>query len=198
MWTLQWRHNERDGVSNHQPHDCLIKTSKLRVTGLWVGNSPVTGEFPAQMVSNAEYFHLMTSSWECDNPYFSGWTGLIGTHSITELLPAQEIPLWKKTIVRSSYLQSEISYTGKPASFSMKYHPTIITKWKIFVYNPSQWAGAMKSARTSWHSPNLPGIFSWSTRRHKYDVWPYHFPRHRMPHCLASWYKYFEVHIYTL
>ena len=30
------------------------KTSKLRVTGLCVGNSPVTGEFPAQMVSNAE------------------------------------------------------------------------------------------------------------------------------------------------
>ena len=23
--TLQWRHNERDGVSNHQPHDCLLK-----------------------------------------------------------------------------------------------------------------------------------------------------------------------------
>ena len=22
--TLQWRHNERDGVSNHQPHDCLL------------------------------------------------------------------------------------------------------------------------------------------------------------------------------
>ena len=30
------------------------KTSKLRVTGLWVGNSPGTGEFPAQMTSNAE------------------------------------------------------------------------------------------------------------------------------------------------
>ena len=30
------------------------KTSKLRVTGLCAGNSPVTGEFPAQMVSNAE------------------------------------------------------------------------------------------------------------------------------------------------
>ena len=58
----QWRHNERDGVSNHQPHDCLFsclfrrkskKTSKLRVTGLCEGNSPVTGEFPAQKVSNA-------------------------------------------------------------------------------------------------------------------------------------------------
>ena len=30
------------------------KTSKLRVTGLCVGNSPGTGEFPAQMASNAE------------------------------------------------------------------------------------------------------------------------------------------------
>ena len=30
------------------------KTSKLRVTGLCEGNSPVSGEFPAQMASNAE------------------------------------------------------------------------------------------------------------------------------------------------
>ena len=30
------------------------KTSKLRVTGLCVGNSLVTGEFPAQMISNTE------------------------------------------------------------------------------------------------------------------------------------------------
>ena len=30
------------------------KTLKLRVTGLCVGNSPVTGEFPAQRASNAE------------------------------------------------------------------------------------------------------------------------------------------------
>ena len=60
---LLWRHKGRDAVSNHQPHDCLLnrlirsrskKTSKLRVTGLRVGNSPVTGEFPAQMASNAE------------------------------------------------------------------------------------------------------------------------------------------------
>ena len=30
------------------------KTSKLRVTGHCAGNSPVIGEFPAQMASNAE------------------------------------------------------------------------------------------------------------------------------------------------
>ena len=58
-----WRYNGHDGVSNHQPYDWLLnrlfrcrskKTSKLRATGLCAGNSPGTGEFPAQMASNAE------------------------------------------------------------------------------------------------------------------------------------------------
>ena len=61
--SLRWRHNGRDSISNHQPHDCLLnrlfrrrskKPSKLRVSGLCAGNSPGTGEFPAQMASNAE------------------------------------------------------------------------------------------------------------------------------------------------
>ena len=60
---LQWRHNGHDDVSNHQPHDCLLSSlferrsknrSKLRVTVLCEGNSPVTSEFPAQRASNAE------------------------------------------------------------------------------------------------------------------------------------------------
>ena len=70
LMPLQWRHNERDSVSNHQPHDYLLnclfrcrskKTSKLRVTGLCERNSPVTGEFPAQRASNAEN----VSIWWC-------------------------------------------------------------------------------------------------------------------------------------
>ena len=61
--SLRWRHNDHAGVSNHQPHGCLLnrlfrrkpkKTSKLRVNGLCAGNSPGTGEFPAQMASYAE------------------------------------------------------------------------------------------------------------------------------------------------
>ena len=65
---LRWRHNERDCVSNHQPHDCLLnrlfrrrsrKTSKLRVTGLCAENSPWTGEFPAQMANRAESVSIL-------------------------------------------------------------------------------------------------------------------------------------------
>ena len=62
-YPLKWRHNKRNSVSNHQCPDCLLNrlfrrrsknTSKLCVTGLCAGNSPVTGEFPAQRTSNAE------------------------------------------------------------------------------------------------------------------------------------------------
>ena len=60
---LQWRHNEHDGAPNNRRPDCLLnrlfrrrskKTSKLRVTGLCEGNSPVTGEFPTQRASDVE------------------------------------------------------------------------------------------------------------------------------------------------
>ena len=68
--SLRWRHNGRDSVSYHQSHhrllNCLFgcrskKTSKLHVTGLCAGNSPGTGEFPAQMASNADIFSI----WWC-------------------------------------------------------------------------------------------------------------------------------------
>ena len=66
--TLQWRHNERDGVANHRSLDCILnrlfrrrskKTSKLCVTGLcgerWIPRTK--GQW------RGKCFHLMTSSW---------------------------------------------------------------------------------------------------------------------------------------
>ena len=79
--SLQWRHIERDDISNHQPHDCLLnrlfrrrskKTSKLCITGLCAGNLPVTREFPAQRAIPRKYFHLMTSSCINDVPHYAG------------------------------------------------------------------------------------------------------------------------------
>ena len=70
--SLQWCHNGHDGISNHQPHHCLLnflfrrkskETSKLRITGLCAGNSPVTGELPTQRASNGENFSI----WWCHN-----------------------------------------------------------------------------------------------------------------------------------
>ena len=50
--SIQWRHNERDSVSNHRRLDYLLnclfrrsskKPSKLRVTGLCEGSPPTAG-----------------------------------------------------------------------------------------------------------------------------------------------------------
>ena len=58
--SLQWRHNDHDGVSYHQPHGCLLnrlfrrrskKTSKLRVSGLCVGNSPGPVHMCCQLIT---------------------------------------------------------------------------------------------------------------------------------------------------
>ena len=63
-------HNECNGISNHRCLDLLLhclfrctlqKISRLCMTGLWEGNSPVTNEFPAQRASNVENVFI----WWC-------------------------------------------------------------------------------------------------------------------------------------
>ena len=64
--TLQWRHNGRDGVSNHKSHDCLLtyqrkhqnSASLAFVRGIhrWPVNSRTKGQLCGKC------FHLMTSS----------------------------------------------------------------------------------------------------------------------------------------
>ena len=97
----QWRHNEQDGVSNHQPHDCLLnrrskKTSKTRVTGLCAGYSPVTGEFSAQRASNAENVSIWWRHhviWFCTAQIY-----------IACLLEQPSILIFKKQFLKLSYV----------------------------------------------------------------------------------------------
>ena len=100
-YSLHWRHNGHDSVSNHQPHDCLLnrvfrrrskKISKLCVNGLCAGNSPETGEFPAQMVSNAEY----VSIW---SRHHSGWRYLVWDPSTP---PSNFTTIWGSVDLRLS------------------------------------------------------------------------------------------------
>ena len=99
-WPLQWRHNGHDGVSNHQPHHCWLQflfrlrstiTSKLRVTGLCVGNSPVTGEFLTQRASNLEN----VSIWWCHHDQLlsktCNWISVDHQHWCIMVLPGLSI-----------------------------------------------------------------------------------------------------------
>ena len=70
--TLRWRHNERDSVSNHQLHDCLLIVYSdadkeiIKAPRHW----PLCGEFTGDRwiprtngQLRGKCFHLMTSSW---------------------------------------------------------------------------------------------------------------------------------------
>ena len=114
LTALRWRHNDHGSVSNHQPHSCLLnrlfrrkskKTSKFRVTGLCVGNSPgpvnsphkgpvtrkmfpfddvimrpfvreTTGGFPSQMASNVE---CVSIAWR-HHSYLRYWIERVKMH----------------------------------------------------------------------------------------------------------------------
>ena len=114
--SLQWRHDGRNGVSNHQPHGWLLsrlfrrrskKTSKLCVTGLCAGNSPVTGEFPAQMASNAENVsiwlrhHVRCLRWHLRKVNF---------YTLTHLPPGQNGRHFANDVFRCIYCEWNVLY----------------------------------------------------------------------------------------
>ena len=124
VYSLRWGHYERDGVSNHQLHDCLLnrlfrrrskKTPTLRVIGLCAGNSPVTSEFPAQRTSNADNVSIWwphnvvrapsvrsQSSWQW---FLTQWR-----LSVTVMLwVALRIPMWHYDDVIMGTMASQIT-----------------------------------------------------------------------------------------
>ena len=68
LLSLQWRQNEHDSVSNHQPDDCLFKVQikeNIKASRHW----PLCGEFTSDRSITrtkgqlrGKCFHLMTSS----------------------------------------------------------------------------------------------------------------------------------------
>ena len=95
------------------------KTSKLRVTCLWAGNSPVTGEIPAQRASNAETasiwwrHHVLARYRLTTNHHLKGcWTSL--AFSVSPVYDKHrallyncgvyyfEISVWNITVLKSA------------------------------------------------------------------------------------------------
>ena len=115
--TSQWRHHERDGVSNYLRLQCLLncrfrcrskKTTKLRVTGLCLGDSPGTGEFPTQKVSKAENVSIWWRHHElvhvCVSWWRQSWLGLDNfTNKIYQTDTAQIICICSSINIQISF-----------------------------------------------------------------------------------------------
>ena len=127
------------------------KTSKLRVTGLCEGNSPVTGEFPAQMASNAENVSIW---WRHRVPPDSWFTPSVrySNHRYNTVLLWCTRPSWSKTQNSrashcSTYLFADC-HAGNPhrwnrsSSFLWKENANLINSSPPSAAHMLQWTGS--------------------------------------------------------
>ena len=101
------------------------KTSKLRVTGLCGGNSPVTGEFPAQMASNAKkisiwWRHHGTGPYSsfnnghkatCPFPYIYRMDFQLKYCNKMNIINSEYYALPRKAVTDIMPLQSDVTWT---------------------------------------------------------------------------------------
>ena len=146
-----------DGVSIHRHHDCLPnclfrrrskKPSKLRVTGLCVGNSPVTGEFPAQRASNAEKVFIWWRHHEdltatLDNKHHAGlhWDYYPGTLPLTHWGRDEMYNISQTTF-------SNVFSSMKMFEFQLKFHWSLFLRVQLTCVTRPQWVKS-RSAVTS-------------------------------------------------
>ena len=101
--TWQWRHNGCDGVSNHQPHDCLLNRfiqAQMKENTKAPRHWPLCGEFTSHRWiprTNGKWrgksFLLMTSSWkaELSREWVAIMHGSVIVLSVTDWSPLQII-----------------------------------------------------------------------------------------------------------
>ena len=161
---LRWRHNERDGVSNHQLHDCLRnrlferrskETSQLCVTGLCAGNSPVTGEFPAQRASDAENVSICWRHHDTFVPAVVAFVCGVAALVILAGAVAFVVALRKRHRKKHTDSASEVSGFGIIELFT-------VTSHECHGVSNHRQLGCLSNGLLDWYWPLVRGIYRWS------------------------------------
>ena len=114
VFTLQWRHNRHDSVSNHQPYDCLLtvysdadqrKNQSSASLAFVRGIDRGTGEFPAQMASNTENVSIC---WRLHEVKIT--LGLMPEDLIDGESTLVQVIAWCRQATSQNYLRSLTQY----------------------------------------------------------------------------------------
>ena len=187
--SYQWRHNGLDGVSNHQPYDCLLKllfrrrtkkASKLCVTGLWVGKFTGNRWIPRTKGQyRGQCFHLMTSSCPTlssvgfSMPFNPTWT----QRRISELCAHDKVNIVSVANIysdRCDMLQANCCYTPLV--------PVCKCLWKIILGVPllpffNTWTGLLFRFRANLEAAGKKMKAAGVSRTFPYNIlWPEHIP----------------------
>ena len=155
--SLQWRHNERDGVMNHRCLDCLFnplfrrrskKTSKLRVTGLCEGNPPVTGGSPHKGPVIRKMFPFDDVILVLEKKSKSDRNPCYNLNTTTQ----------QSTTHLCSYLMGHTVLMGRP----IKQHMMTSSNGNIFRVTGHLWEGIHRSPVNSPHKGQWHGALMFS------------------------------------
>ena len=130
---LQWRHNECDGISNHQSHNCLLDhlfkaqiKENIKAPRLW----PLRGEFTGDLLipctkrqQLGKSFHLMTSSCQMSGSVILSW--LCAALSRCHNMP-------KPGSQHRSNPGQVLAHYGMFAAASIWFHPSAGTLWHVY------------------------------------------------------------------
>ena len=104
------------------------------VIGLWAGNSPVTGEFSAQMASNAENVSIW---WHRHAKYCCHYTERYDNGESSKSILMQQLPWHRQNCLRLQYATSteKMIVTTVPTSWSLVTPPhDVIITWAPIQY----------------------------------------------------------------
>ena len=164
---LQWRHNDRDGVSNHQPHDCLLnrlfrcrskEASKLRVTSLCLGNSPGAGEFPAQRASNAENASIWWRHHEC-----ASCIDIFDCNPDNAKFHAVTFDHWPSYPIIAHELRGNINFLHDQIS-TFRIYENITLELKVYTYLQKYRVTSL--IKSSMHGPTENQSHGWLSQLH--------------------------------
>ena len=154
---IHWRHNECDGVSNHQRHNCLLnrlvrrrstKAPKLRITGHCEGNSPVTGEFPAQRASKAKIFPIWLRHRD---PREKIWVRYKNTHLNDKAIVIILKYVVQIYFIRSCFTHQWLETTYFTACYFLKRDDTLGDFYGYVNTGICSWCMGQKRTRSKWH-----------------------------------------------
>ena len=124
MFRLHWRHNDHDGVSNHQPHGCFLNRlfrqikENTKAPRRWplCGEFTGTAEFPAQRASYAENVSIWWRHHEKEEGGSgqNGWKGQCSSITLIKRKPIQDNPRvtkWQLHWVHNYILQEVRSFS---------------------------------------------------------------------------------------
>ena len=154
--TLHWRHHDHHSVSNHQPHGYLFnllfrrisnKTSKLRVTGLCVGNSPGPVNSPHKGTVTRKMFPF-------DDVIITRRLAITGYCGVSVMEKWLNLPLWRALFWKFELFVMKLNNNHSHDFYFFRWHSDPLVTGSLEVFRGA-FTSAVPWKTRAYHMPMI-------------------------------------------